>query len=215
MPQQNLWVTESFGIEPQTRFEIALYFPQGARAITKEGKSQAVNICFAVQIRYNDGPQTEAAWFTVPSIIVSGKYKDGFVIKQQYTGKPANQVNTNSINSAYDVARPFSVRIKRLTEQVDVELPAYQQLEDAGQIKYTYYYTSIVQSITGYRANTKPAKDPSADAKLAKTALSVLATKQLNGQIDGINALGHWIKPTIQRLYLDMFLHIQQIHNEY
>jgi len=52
---------------------------------------------------------------------------------------------------------------------------------------YRYTHTAIIQSVTSIR-NATPAVDPSG-VKIAKTALTLKATDEVNGQVDGINAV--------------------------
>lgn len=51
------WIEKTF-IDPQTRIEIAIHFPQGARSIKSKGdgagKSYRVDVYFQVQFRYQD-----------------------------------------------------------------------------------------------------------------------------------------------------------------
>jgi hypothetical protein len=175
------WIEQAF-TEPQTRFEIAIQFPQGCRKIKAKGndsgKSFGVYVCFNVEIKYTE---PGATWIPLPNIIVSGPIKDSFVKKQTYYGVKSTLVNSGLLQTAYDEAKPFTIRISRETAEVDPEL-------EPDNPEYKYYYASVLSSITGYKDNTKPVTDPN-NTQLAKTALSILATKQLNGRIEGINAI--------------------------
>lgn len=183
MPQQNS-ITKTF-TQAQSRFEVAISFPQGARAVKTKGgdagKSFGVNIYFTIELQYAN----ETTWNELPPIKFSDIKKDGFILKQTYTGSPGGAISSTNIANCYNSNRAFSVRVKRETSQIVDETIASEQ-EEANGIRY--YYTSTLHSITGFRDAVDPATDPK-NTVLAKTALSVLATKQLNGQIDGINAI--------------------------
>lgn len=180
MPQATPWI-ERFFTAPQDSFEISIHFPQGCRKINKQsGQSYRMNIFFLVQLQYTDVPLAQRIWMPIAGIDVGGTYKDGFTVTEKYVGTSAAQVNPAVFNISYDRTRPFGIRIRRNTLQVTAE---NENPDDS----YAYSYVSILQSIVGFK-NISPTVDPPG-TQIAKTALSVLATKQLNGQIEGINAL--------------------------
>jgi hypothetical protein len=159
------------------KFTVAIHFPQGCRRINKkDGKSSASAVTFDIQIKYGTGSwqnlKQTGGLLDDPTITVGldNPIKDGFTYPKTYVAKEGH-FNNNVL--------PITVRIQRKT----VTFNGTQQ-EDSD---FTTYNTSILQSVTGYR-NVKAATDPKNTA-LAKTALSVLATNQLSGQIEGINAL--------------------------
>lgn len=159
------------------KFTVAIHFPQGCRRINKkDGKSSASAVTFDIQIKYGTGSwqnlKQTGGLLDDPTITVGldNPIKDGFTYPKTYVAKEGH-FNNNVL--------PITVRIQRKT----VTFNGAQQ-EDSD---FTTYNTSILQSVTGYR-NVKAATDPKNTA-LAKTALSVLATNQLSGQIEGINAL--------------------------
>lgn len=59
---------------------------------------------------------------------------------------------------------------------------------------YRYSHTAVLQSFTSKNTNTKPVVDPTG-TKIARSALQIQATDQINGQIDGINAIVQSICP--------------------
>lgn len=69
----------------------------------------------------------------------------------------------------------ISVRIRRTTGS------------DQEPGSYRYTHVAVVQTVTSIR-NANPAVDPSG-VKIAKTALTLKATDEINGQVDGINAV--------------------------
>jgi len=182
MPQQN-FITKTFN-QAQSRFEIAITFPQGARTVKVKGgdsgKSGMVNISFSVEISHD-----ETNWTEVAPILLSGTFKDGFTLREQYKGTTGIVDPTNKDACYNSELQPLHIRIKRKTVQV-VDEETAKQVEDDREIRY--YYNSTLQSITGFRDGVKAVIDPKG-TKLAKTALSVQATKQLNGRIEGINAI--------------------------
>ena len=70
----------------------------------------------------------------------------------------------------------ISVRIRRTTGD---------NAEPTSSWRYTHI--AVLQTVTSTR-NTKPAVDPQG-AKIAKTAITLQATDEINGQVDGINAV--------------------------
>jgi hypothetical protein len=160
------------------KFTVAIHFPQGCRRIKKtDGKSSASAVTFDIEIKYG----SSGSWQNLkqtggllddPSITVGmdAPYKDGFTYTKTYDTNMGH-FNNNVL--------PITVRIQRTTVTFNGE----QQEES----DYSTYNTSILHSVTGYR-NVKAVTDPKGTA-LAKTALSVLATNQLSGQIEGINAV--------------------------
>lgn len=69
----------------------------------------------------------------------------------------------------------YQVRVKRAN------------LDTVEEGNYRYMHQVYLESVTGY-SNTVPVINPP-NCKLAKTALRIRATDQLNGQIEGINAI--------------------------
>ena len=59
---------------------------------------------------------------------------------------------------------------------------------------YRYSHTAVLQSFTSKNTNTKPVVDPNG-TKIARSALQIQATDQINGQIDSINAVVQSICP--------------------
>lgn len=180
MAQTN-WIEKAF-LNPQDRFTVAITFPQGCRKIVPQGNNAGTDyispVVFNIQIAYFNTPNT---WVNlkdvdgvteVPDIVVGADVpmKDGFT----------KSITYYAANNQFDSTKRFTVRIRRESRN------ASQTYMDAHK-EYAYYYTSILQSITGYR-NIKPAVDPK-NTTLAKTAVSIVASKQLSGQIEGINAV--------------------------
>ena len=180
MAQTN-WTEKAF-IHPQDRLSVDIHFPQGCRKVVPQGSDAGHDyispVVFKVQIAYYSTPtnwvnlKDENGITEVPYIVVGADVpmKDGFTKSVTYYAALGQFRNDER----------FTVRIRRESAS------ASQTYMDAHK-EYVYYYTSILQSITGYR-NTKPAVDPK-NTEIAKTALSVVASKQLTGQIEGINAV--------------------------
>ena len=177
MPQTPASVT-TFGNYAIDKFTVAIHFPQGCRRIDKKtGKSSVSAVTFDIKIRYgNSGSwqnlkQTNGV-LDDPYINVGydAPIVDGFTYTRTYDSNLGHFDNS---------VFPISVKIERKT----VTYSGTQQ--DASD--FATYNTSILHTITAIR-NKDAATDPKNTA-LAKTALSIQATKQLTGQIEGINAV--------------------------
>ena len=178
MPLVNNSIVKTFS-EPQSRFEIAINFPQGLRSIQAKGngagKSFRLDLYFSVELQYSG----QSTWIPLKPITVGGIFKNAFTKVVTYNGTKQTPDPLNPL-IAYNENLSFSVRIKRITQQVDPDL----EVDDP---QYKYYDSSVLQSVTGY-TNKNAITDP-INTQLAKTALSIKATKQINGQLEGINAV--------------------------
>lgn len=148
---------------PVTSVTVALHFPQGLRKIRVKGNgagdSTAVNLTFRLEYSLDVG----VTWLALDVLQTNFEIpkKDGFTFTKTYSNLNHNQM---------------IIRIRRETGDNTEDNP-----DDR------YYFTSILQNVTFLR-NAKPAIDP-LNSKIAKTAFKILATDQLNGNIEGISAI--------------------------
>jgi predicted phage tail protein len=152
---------------PISSITIAIHFPQGLRRITVKGddsgKSESTSVSFGLEY-YNTNSSTWVAW---SNWNISANNKDGFT----YTV-------TKSLSSSEIVSglNSTTVRVRRLTGD-----------NEEDNENYRYVFASVLHTVS-FTRNVTPAIDP-VNCKLAKTAFKIKATDQLNGQLEGINAV--------------------------
>lgn len=146
-------------------FTVAIHFPQGCRKIISKGasagQSQASPVIFNIEYKQ----QSQANWSNsgVRYTVGETAAKDAFTWTKSFT-----------VNSGEDV----QVRVRRITGTGNTA-PVDEN--------YQWLFTSTLVNTT-FSRNTTPAIDP-LNCKIAKTALEIKASDQLNGQIEGINAI--------------------------
>lgn len=143
-------------------FTVAVHFGQGCRRINSQtGDSSAAPVTFEIQYKL----QSAGSWISDGNHVVGNSpVKDAFTWTRKVT------VNSSAEN--------VQVRIRRLTGT-----------GNGAPIDKTFQYTFTSTLVnTTFSRNTKPAIDP-INCKIAKTAFEIKASDQLNGQIEGINAI--------------------------
>jgi len=157
---------EAISTEVVQSVTVALHFPQGLRKVATKGenggKSYTASVNFDIQYLHN------GSWVDLPVITVGGDApkKDAFTFTRTYSIYSADiPVNTT-----------LSLRVRRTTGDNVEDNPDYR-----------YYHQSFLQNVSFFN-NTTPAVDP-LGAKIAKSAVKIKATEQLNGSIEGINAV--------------------------
>jgi hypothetical protein len=145
------------------QFTVSIHFPQGLRKIKTKGNgagdSTTAPVSFTIQYKIGTGNYTEWKTFTVGS---DAPKKDGFTISETLTGLNTTQTVT--------------VQVRRNTGT---------NTEDNPNERYSHQ--SMLVGVTFIR-NSTPAVDPK-NCTIAKTAIKIKASEQLNGQIEGINAI--------------------------
>ena len=171
------WVTETL-TNCGYKVKIAVHFPEGLRAIgTKDGKNYPLVVELEYRIRYYlNGSTIPTAWSDSITHFVSGVDKDAFTEVIEFN------IPTNYVNNKADVS------IRRVT---------FDFTEPKNEDK-RYYYRCSLQTVTAYQQATEQnfvLKDPPkpVDTRLAKTALRLKATNQINGNIEGVNCVVHTI----------------------
>lgn len=165
---------EAISTEMVQSVTIALHFPQGLRKVSIKGESGGTSYPATVQFNVQYSLQ-DNVWHNLPNISIGGDApkKDAFTFTRTYS-LLAEDFPANS---------QLSVRIRRITGDNVEDNPEYR-----------YYHQSIFQNVL-FSNNSTPALDP-VGAKIAKSALKIKATDQLNGSIEGINAVVQTYCPT-------------------
>lgn len=154
---------EAITTDPTTSVTLALHFPQGLRYVQIQGDNAGNSYPTTVVFRAEFSTDNGVSFPNHATFSIGGDTakKDAFTYTKTF--------HTNSQN--------LLVRIRRETGD---------NVEDNSERRY--YFTSVLQNVTFLNDNQTPAVDP-VGAKIAKTAFKIKATDQLNGSIQGINAI--------------------------
>lgn len=154
---------EAITTEEVNNLTIALHFPQGLRGIYAKGEKAGNSFATSVKFRVEYSIDAGINWNLLESFSIGGDApkKDAFTHTKTYSGLNYPQM---------------IVRVRRETGD---------NVEDNPDRRY--YFTTNLQSVT-FSRNANPAVDP-VGAKIAKTAFKIKATDQLNGNIQGVNAI--------------------------
>jgi hypothetical protein len=159
----------SGSVVPVSQFTVSLHLPQGLRRIFAEGKEsgkeEAVFVAIEIQVKDGNGPWTVWQDFGLGDGTVK---KDAFTVNKTYYG----------LNSYNEV----QVRVRRKTG-ADAEWT-----KEANGYAKAQIYAQVILLQTTFLRNMFPIKQP-INCALAGTALKIKANEQLNGQIEGINAI--------------------------
>lgn len=158
---------ETISTEVVDSVTIALHFPQGLRKIKAkgEGAGDSFNAPTVFEIQY----LSNNTWYSLENALILGNdapKKDAFTFTKTYSIS----------DGALPINNGLTIRVRRDTGDNVEDNPDYR-----------YYHQSILKSVT-FTRNATPAIDPNG-AKIAKTAFKIKATDQLNGSIEGVNAL--------------------------
>lgn len=156
------WLEASSSDGSAMDFTVAVHFPQGCRRIENStGNSYASPVNIEIEYKLS----AAATWISTGThTIGTSAVKDAFTWTKKFT------VNSSSDN--------VQVRTRRITG-TGTGAPADNTQQ--------YVFTSVLVNTT-FSRNTKPAIDP-INCKIAKTAFEIKASDQLNGQVEGINAI--------------------------
>lgn len=180
---------------------VAIHFPQGLRKVKAQGDNAGDSFGTSTKIRIEkstDGITWTALDFfdASPSvsrtITVSDSYYDPILGSIVYT--PRQEVITESLakKDAFTTTKTYSAVGTEDLKFIRVRRETGDNVEDNPD--WRYYHQSILQSVT-FTSNQHPAIDPP-NCKIAKTAIKIKATDQLNGNIEGLNAIVQTIAPT-------------------
>lgn len=158
------WVEASATDTGNHLASIDIHFPQGLRGIfakgSNAGKSFKWTARFEIQGSYNG-----TVWFPLQQANYERDSKDGF---------------TATVNIAINSSTKF-IRIRRLTPHGD------EGLDSKGDLTYRLYSQAVLLRVS-FVSNRKPVLPPK-NCLLAKTAIDITATDQLNGNMQGFNGI--------------------------
>jgi len=150
-------------IIPVTSATVALHFPQGLRKIVIKGEESGASVTTTVNFRLEYSTNSGGTWALLETLTIGGDTakKDGFTTTRTYPNLNHSQM---------------IIRVRRETGD---------NTEDNSNLRF--YFTSVLQSVTFLR-NESPAVDP-VGTKIAKSAIKIKATGELNGSLQGISAV--------------------------
>ena len=161
--------------QPSERITAVLHFSQGLRRVRVQGDNAGQTAPAPVKIRfeYKVGSGNWVLWDTKT---IGGTLDSNNIITGGAAKKDAFSWSITLNRGSLWQNENISVRIRRETGA-----------ETEPSADWRYSHDCVVHSVTSYR-NQKPTRDP-INTKIAKSAFSIKATDQINGRIEGINAL--------------------------
>ena len=192
------------------KFTVALHFPQGLRSTKIKGDGAGEILAAPVRVDF-EYKINNGAWLPWTTQVIGGTLNQGSTVTEvvppgyvtegwgeaSYTVWQPEYVSTvnipgNLITGGSFIKDGFTWTITKQRTwnasaliQVRVRRASGDDTEPNDEYRYTHQVQLL--TLTGY-SNNAPATDPP-NSKIAKTALTIKATNQLNGQIEGINAL--------------------------
>jgi hypothetical protein len=202
------WVEAGFS-QPTDKVSISISFPQGLRSVVTKGSNAgteyAAPVGVEIQYRYNSsgtwsGWLSDNGWghFTIGGQ-VQATTGTSVVTRETWDSEGGMSYypetvtqNANTIISGGPIADAFTWTITRNrswppSANLQVRIRRTTGDETEPNDSYRYSHQAVLQTVTSY-SNTNPAVDPPL-SKLAKTALTLKATDEISGQVDGINAV--------------------------
>jgi hypothetical protein len=157
---------ESISTEHVDYVTVALHFPQGLRKIKSKGDGAGNS--YTAPTTFEFGVYYSGDWHSLGTVVLGADAakKDAFTYTQSFYGSVAFPVTNEGL----------TIRVRRNTGDNTEDNPDYR-----------YYHQAYLQTVT-FTRNAKPALDPNG-CKIAKSAFKIKATDQLNGSIEGINAI--------------------------
>jgi sulfur carrier protein ThiS len=182
------WI-EVASSEGAAEVSVAIHYPQGLRKIAIKGDGAGNSYATPVthELQYKIGNSDWLVWETVTNggpIYgmreveigggITGTYQEYGVI-----GNEAFQIDAFTITK--------TLRNLNTNEIVQIRARRITGTDTEANENYRFSHASVLLAVT-FTKNDKPAKDPK-NCKIAKTALKLVAGKELNGQLEGINAI--------------------------
>jgi hypothetical protein len=157
---------ESISTEHVDYVTVALHFPQGLRKIKSKGDGAGNS--YVAPVTFEFGVYYNGSWHDLGTTTLGSDApkKDAFTYTKSFY---APEIFPNSNEG-------ITIRVRRNTGDNVEDNPDYR-----------YYHQAYLQTVT-FTRNGTPALDPNG-CKIAKSAFKIKATDQLNGSIEGINAL--------------------------
>jgi hypothetical protein len=180
---------------------LAIHFPQGLRKVKAQGSDAGQSFGTGVKIRVERSPDginwspldffdanpsvprtvKRVEYVIIPPLFQEGRYEEITEVIQEHIAKK----DAFTVTKTYDRIDADShrfIRVRRETGDNTEDNPDWR-----------YMHQTVLQSVT-FRSNQAPAIDPPG-CKISKTALKIKATDQLNGNLEGFNALVQTIAP--------------------
>lgn len=196
---------------PCDKVSVALHFPQGLRAIKTQGAGAGNSLAAPVSVTLEYRTDSASAWnhWTTQTIggtltLNSTVYHEGSTSYDEFGGNyyyiaPYTENLSNNLildGAPRKDAFTWTITKDRITDgvaawhsnqplQVRVRRNTGDNTEPSDS--YRYSHEVVFQNATAI-SNDAPAQDPKY-CKIAKTALTIQATDQLNNQMDGVNAI--------------------------
>lgn len=162
-PTPGPWI-EAISSEPVDSATVSIHFPQGLRKIIIQGDGAGNSYPAPVQFRLE---YFYAGVWSLWKVLTVGA---NAVKKDAFTWNETIAIPTIPINNG------LTIRIRRESGDNTEDNPNFR-----------YYHQSLFYVATFIR-NAKPMVNP-VGTKIAKTAFKIKATDQLNGRMDGFNAI--------------------------
>lgn len=183
---------------------VSLHFPQGLRKVKAQGSDAGSSYGTPVNLRIersSDGTN----WTLVEAFNASqtvtrqvdsyGTYVDPVTGQVTFTINPITYNEPLAKKDAFTITKTYSrftfslgsnafkyIRVRRETGDNVEDNPDWR------------YYHQVVLHNVAFTTNTKPAIDPP-NCKIAKTVIKIKASDQLNGSVEGFNAIVQTIAP--------------------
>lgn len=189
------WITSSTLSSPDN-VTLSVHFPEGLRVIsTISGVTYGTNVYFDVE-RSIDGVVWESveqfsATPPLSKVIDTSYYEflpdDGGSV---FVPRRITEFYTQQFKDAFTINRTYAtsgnykyIRIRRATGD---------NPEPRSGLRW--FFSSYLKGIS-FTSNINPAADPP-NCKIAKTALKIKSSEQLNGSLEGLNGIVHSFAPT-------------------
>ena len=188
----NLWTTKFIApsvdnagiIIPIQKVTINIQYPNGLRRVYSLGNHAGTTFPavhkIQYQVRYNSDITASSTTFigwTDWSVLNTIDPTSSAPVVDGFTAVIPITISQASL--------PFEIRIRRAVPNEGHHTDETGQNQD---LNYEEYSKSILQSVTVYRNSATITNDP-INCSIAKTAINIKATGQLNSQIQGINAI--------------------------
>jgi len=171
------WITAANNGDSVNTLVVDIHFPQGlSRINTKAGDREPAPVNIAIEYSTNGGT-TWNSWIEPYTAYAGGKSVGG-LIGSDAAKKDAFTISFEK-NFPTGTTGTLSVRARRENGDDPDIVPDYRYSDTVTFLAATFYKTP---------SNGEILVDPR-NSKIAKTALRIKATDQINGQLDGINAI--------------------------
>ena len=171
------WISAANNGDSVNTVVVDIHFPQGlSRVNTKTGDREPAPVNLAVEYSTDGG----TTWTSLvdPYTTYTGGKSNGGLIGADSAKKDAFTISFEK-NFPSGTSGIFTVRARRENGDNPDVVPDYRYSDTINFLSVTFYKTPT---------NGQVLVDPR-NTKIAKTALRIKATDQINGQLDGINAL--------------------------